>query len=514
MLAMTNSTQTQAPNGIWDDDLLGRKTEGEDLLYFLEKRYEKKGTEDGFVLAVNGKWGAGKSFFVERVCKEAEKRRHPTFIFNAWENDFTKDPLLAFISEFNTSLSAYFERIPIGTNAKRQVKDLIEKCWKPALKIVGFALAKQIAGVSPSQLIAMFSDNEEDDGNTEASENGTAEIKDVAGKLNDLIKNALQEHQTIKDSIKIFKIRVGQLIRALDSIHEIDLPILIFVDELDRCRPDYAIELLEGIKHLFGVPGLYFVVATNIEQLSHSVKAVYGSEFDGQTYLKRFFDLQYSLSNPSTKQFCNALATKMALPDISKVVYGLQHVFGTKDVLLVAHNVTDVVAYVLELHAAAFDLTLRDQLQVSVIVDAALDRFEEKPVHIFFLVFLAVIYHKDPGVYSTIVQARHLEKASRFREVYPANDQGMVSFRSDLQSSNSTQIALDRIAKEYFETMSLNENSWNSGLSHLNIRTGFPKNMIFTDCVSQGKSFPGVDEFEFYFDVVRRAGGFSSLTRE
>ncbi|MCF2906932.1 KAP family NTPase [Pseudoalteromonas sp. DL2-H2.2] len=74
--------------------------------------------------------------------------------------------------------------------------------------------------------------------------------------------------------------------------------IAIFVDELDRCRPNYAMELLETIKHFFELEGYLFVIATDTEQLSHSIKAVYGSEFDGREYLSRFFNPSAKLPEP------------------------------------------------------------------------------------------------------------------------------------------------------------------------------------------------------------------------
>lgn len=64
--------------------------------------------------------------------------------------------------------------------------------------------------------------------------------------------------------------------------------VFILIDELDRCRPSYAIEMLETIKHFFELKNYVFVVATDTEQLSHSVKAVYGDFFDGKEYLSRF----------------------------------------------------------------------------------------------------------------------------------------------------------------------------------------------------------------------------------
>ena len=75
------------------------------------------------------------------------------------------------------------------------------------------------------------------------------------------------------------------------------------IDELDRCRPSYAIELLEVAKHLFSVDRVVFVLAVNRVELAHSVKALYGAEFDAAGYLERFFDLEYLLPAPDRKQF-------------------------------------------------------------------------------------------------------------------------------------------------------------------------------------------------------------------
>jgi hypothetical protein len=81
----------------------------------------------------------------------------------------------------------------------------------------------------------------------------------------------------------------------------------IFIDELDRCRPTYSIAMLERIKHLFDVDGVVFVLATDATQLSHSIKAVYGSEFDSKRYLQRFFSRTYKLPTPPIGSIVDAL---------------------------------------------------------------------------------------------------------------------------------------------------------------------------------------------------------------
>ena len=72
-------------------------------------------------------------------------------------------------------------------------------------------------------------------------------------------------------------------------------PVVVVIDELDRCRPLYAIELLEVAKHLFSVEIIVFVLAINLRQLGHSIKAVYGSDFDSHEYLERFIDITIPL---------------------------------------------------------------------------------------------------------------------------------------------------------------------------------------------------------------------------
>ena len=92
--------------------------------------------------------------------------------------------------------------------------------------------------------------------------------------------------------------------------------LVVFIDELDRCRPPYAIALLEHAKHLFAVPGIVFVVSVDREQLSNSICAVYGERFDADGYLRRFFDLDFALPDPPGKDFVHHLFETMGLFDL------------------------------------------------------------------------------------------------------------------------------------------------------------------------------------------------------
>ncbi len=83
--------------------------------------------------------------------------------------------------------------------------------------------------------------------------------------------------------------------------------LVIFIDELDRCRPTFAVETLEVIKHFFNIDKVVFVFALDIIQLSKSIEIIYGQGMDACGYLSRFFDIQVNLPVPTVKQYLNSI---------------------------------------------------------------------------------------------------------------------------------------------------------------------------------------------------------------
>ncbi|WP_210160437.1 KAP family P-loop NTPase fold protein [Rhodomicrobium vannielii] len=132
-------------------------------------------------------------------------------------------------------------------------------------------------------------------------------LKAEGDKLIDTFSNSIAEFRNSKDAIESFKEKLGTLFE--NGVPE-KLPLIILVDELDRCRPTYAVQLLERVKHLFDMPNVAFVLATNTHQLSHSVNAVYGSSFDGSGYLHRFFDSTYTFSLPKLDKLVQEIAVR------------------------------------------------------------------------------------------------------------------------------------------------------------------------------------------------------------
>lgn len=194
---------------------------------------------------------------------------------------------------------------------------------RPATGVLVDIVAKKLTNCSAEQLKDLFPESIDD--TTDTTEAGIeSEItKDVSTLLSTCASAALKEHTDKRLAIQTFKKNLSALVQHIEKVSSVRLPIFIFVDELDRCRPTYAIELLENIKHLFGVEGVYFVVATNIGQLSHSVSALYGDKFNAEQYLKRFFDQEYLLPSPKNEKFASHLFSLHGLDKEARFYTGL-----------------------------------------------------------------------------------------------------------------------------------------------------------------------------------------------
>lgn len=263
------------PDSIYDNDRLSRKEYVDNLTMLLSN------VEAPLVLSINAPWGAGKTTFLKMLHANLAAQKNNAVYFSAWETDFAADPLLAFLGEMNGFLSSQLQD-NFGKKAWEKAKNAGGQILK---RIVPAAVRVGTAGVI--DLNEMLED----------------EASALAGALsNDIIET----YGRNKELIDVFKDSIRKMLVGTEDGEGFGR-LCIFVDELDRCRPTYAIELLERIKHLLDVPGLIFVLALDKTQLAHSVKAVYGADFDAAGYLKRFIDIEYGLPEPDLDIFVDYL---------------------------------------------------------------------------------------------------------------------------------------------------------------------------------------------------------------
>lgn len=260
---------------------------------YIEQFYKMltSNTSNFSTISLDGKWGSGKTFFIKHaqllmsvklyeerkadfksifgkyegdkyspirgVVSNLDKCEVFPFYYDAWENDSDPYPVLSI-------LYSLYKSLDIGSLEDKSIKENLNSI------------------LSCLSMSAQFLF-------------GVPDIKGCIKQINNEFKSSrkkelllpITDHHSIIELIK-------QLIN--DVINKSHCKsIVIFVDELDRCNPSYAVRLLEDIKHYFLMDNVNFVFSVNLSELQHMVKMVYGDKFDAFRYLDRFFDIRLNL---------------------------------------------------------------------------------------------------------------------------------------------------------------------------------------------------------------------------
>ena len=228
------------------------------------------------VLAVDAAWGAGKTTFLSMLSQHLQSERFQVVNFNAWKTDFTGDPFIALSEELADGLREY---------AEGEILEDIVKLKKAASEVLRRALPGALR-IATSGLLNLDPLLE----------------KEFSTAVGSYAADRLKNYVAARGSLSEFRTSLSAL-AAQVAKSKSGLPLLVLVDELDRCRPSYAIELLESAKHLFNVDHVVFVLAINRDQLACSIKAVYGSDFDAKGYLDRFININFRLPSVDQARF-------------------------------------------------------------------------------------------------------------------------------------------------------------------------------------------------------------------
>ena len=261
------------------NDLLSRKEPAEVLTHLVGS------IEGPCVLAVDAEWGAGKTTFLKLWAQHLRNNEFPVVEFNAWETDHSGDPLIALSSELMEGLRKYLDK------AERT----IEVVKTAAMEVLRYT----VPGVVRFAITSIL-------------DIGTLAEKEIGNALASHASDRLARYGNAQKSISNFRNVLQKAANGLSKSTG-DKPLILMVDELDRCRPTYAVQLLEVAKHLFSVHRVVFVLAINRSELAHSIRALYGQGFNADGYLRRFFDADFRLPAPERKAFIEALLRSMQI---------------------------------------------------------------------------------------------------------------------------------------------------------------------------------------------------------
>ena len=231
------------------------------------------------VVAVDAGWGMGKTTFLRMWAEHLRLDGVRVAVFNAWRTDFAREPFIALSSELAAALSAMPElagRAPLHR-------------FKQAAGGVARAVARPTARVALSAVPGVGGQIA-----AELSPGPHSAYREESERYAETRRAREEFRETLAAA-------AAQVAAATDG-----RPLVVMIDELDRCRPTYAIELLELAKHLFDVEHVVFVLCLNRSQLAESVRVIYGEHFDASEYLRRFFDIDYRLPSPGRERFIGA----------------------------------------------------------------------------------------------------------------------------------------------------------------------------------------------------------------
>lgn len=231
-------------------------------------------------IALNSDLGFGKTFFLDHLKANLENNNYPVFKFNSWEYDLESDAFIAIINCLIPQLLKF-------GGSSQNIDD-----WRSS--IVG-----AIGSIACATITAFIPQPVKEVATT------ALEVKKTVDNHNDnpfvynFPKMSLEEaKQKFKKCLEVYR---GSLVDKYK-----DKPIVFIIDELDRCRPDFAIKVLECVKHLFDVKGYCFIFGVCLSQLDKSIQHVFGN-IDVDIYLRRFFDYKLNLPTPNNKEYWNCL---------------------------------------------------------------------------------------------------------------------------------------------------------------------------------------------------------------
>ena len=240
--------------------------------------------DGSLVISVEGAYGTGKSAYLRMCAAHLEEGKAATVEFNAWHQGHTGRPLIDLVAALSANLHGKGSWDKVKTTAK-------QVGWR-----VAGSLTRGIVARNESSDSSVFDEWLEIDGGvSEFKESLRAQVQECGGKL------------------------------------------VIFVDELDRCEPIYALDLLNKARHLFDVLGVVIVFGVNREELGHAVETQYGPGCDVDGYLRRFMDLSVQLRQPTNEEWATYVShICISLPACSTELQQANHVI--RDLLVLLAN--------------------------------------------------------------------------------------------------------------------------------------------------------------------------------
>lgn len=342
------------------DDKLGRKRYAEFLkkLILNSDDFKREDERKAFSIAIDSPWGTGKSYFLNMfrnyLCTEKDCDM-AIVMYNAWENDNWNNA-------FEPLAQTLFEAF-----------DLFEGDQKLELENAVKAIAILARGVAAKKV------------EKHISEDALCEAIEAITKENPKKNIASREYLAYKEMVKRLRECIAQGLKRSGKKQ-----LVVIIDELDRCRPDFAVQTMEFVKHLFDAENVVFLFALDMSQLRHSIKSIYGEGMDAEGYLIRFFDYYGRLATPDVFTFVQHILEA----DAPNTNFYIPPKFLPKAISTIKE----------------FNLSLRDiktVLRVYIQMNVCfLYQYKAQYAHELYFTMLCIKY-KRPGDYASLISSKN-----------------------------------------------------------------------------------------------------------
>lgn len=365
----------------FDKDALDRKSYATNIINIINacRSYPKSNDNKSYVIGINASWGSGKTYFdkllIDFLDQNKEKLNIHSVYYDAWTNDFWDNAFEPFFAQLINSKVLNWEVF------KSDTQDIL----KSATKIIALG----IKGFSNKIIEDIFDTGTLDEISSECKKmwDNASDDKYQASKYFEEYSNFVKAISALRSFLE-------------NAVEKSGGKIVIFVDELDRCKPTFAIQTLEIVKHLFNIEGLVFIFSLDLEQLSYCVQSVYGEKIDSIAYLERFFNF---ITNLPRQDY-----TKVAAQYIEE--FSIQY-----------HN-ANFIQSVIDI-STSFNLSLRDLRTILsslfVLQQTSLRKYRANDdATLLYLYFLSMKY-KHPSMLNQAVYEHQTEHLRSFLSETP-----------------------------------------------------------------------------------------------
>lgn len=408
------------------DDLMRRGRYAQTLKKIINNcdNYPRNNDNISYVIGIDAPWGTGKTTFINMLVNYLKgywmkpnltedqiktatyntganipttSEQMAVVYYDAWKNDFWDNA-------FEPLFDCLIQAMPI---AIQQQKEDIVKMFKSSGKIISLVLK----GFINKQI-----DNHFD---KDVLDNISAEFKEI---INNGFKSDYQTYELFPEYC-VFRDALKNLEKCLNEILKKQKRLIVFIDELDRCKPTFAVQTLEIVKHLFNIKGLVFVFSLDIKQLSHCIKTVYGSDFDSIGYLERFFNY-------------------LTLLPHNNMLFAIDGFIKEFNLISIKQSIKDKIVLIAE----EYKLSLRELRTILctyfVLHNSVFKNYESTPNAEILLFYFLIVKYKNPVIF---YNATFLSEFAQLKELLinkpipfvDITEDAYGAFIKDITSANS-----------------------------------------------------------------------------